>query len=168
MFMRDGSIEQFANSLPDNYRSINRRLNSVSSVIGTVNQIVTRVAENTERVATTFTTNSLVQASATFRANYVGQIDSLVTDFNRATAQLSQLNVGNVDMTLDRIGDTLSRERTVRLEKAAANVSVNVNIKLNAADISQALYTYSASPRARNVPGAIREGSFIPRTEQTP
>lgn len=165
MFMRGGDIEQFTNSLPDSYSNVNRRLNSVSSVIGTVNQIVARVAENTDRVATTFTTNSLVQASATFRANYVGQIDKLVTDFNRATAQLSQLNVGNVDLTLNRIGDTLSRERTVRLETAAANVSVNVNIKLDAADISQAMYAYSASPRARNVPGAIREGSFIPRTE---
>lgn len=167
MFMRGGDIEQFTNSLPDSYSNVNRRLNSVSSVIGTVNQIVARVAENTDRVATTFTTNSLVQASATFRANYVGQIDSLVTDFNRATAQLSQLNVGNVDLTLNRIGDTLSRERTVRLETAAANVSVNVNIKLDAADVSQALYAYSASPRARNVPGAIREGSFIPRTEMS-
>lgn len=165
MFMRGGSIEEFTNGLPDSYRDINRRLNAVGSVIGTVNQVVARVAENTERVATTFTTNSLVQASATFRANYVGQIDKLVTDFNRATAQLSQLNVGNVDMTLDRIGDTLSRKRTVRLEAAAANVNVNVQVKIDAADMQQALYEYSFSPRARNVGGTIRQASFNPRTE---
>lgn len=167
MFMRGGNIEQFTNSLPDNYRDVNRRLNSVSSVIGTVNQVVARVSENTERVATTFTTNSLVTATATFRANYVGQIDKLVTDFNRATAQLSQLNVGNVDITLDRIGDTLSRERTVRLEAAAANVNVQVNVKIDAADVQQALYEYSFSPRARNVGGTIRQTSFNPRTEST-
>jgi methyl-accepting chemotaxis protein len=167
MFMRGGSIEQFANSLPDDYRNVNRRLGSVSSVIGTVNQIVARVAENTERVSTTFTTNSLVTASATFRANYVGQIDKLVTDFNRATAQLTQLNVGNVDITLDRIGDTLSRERTVRLEAAAASVNVNVNVKIDAADVQQALFEYSSSPRARNVGGTIRPASFFPRTEST-
>lgn len=165
MFMRGGSIEEFTNSIPDSYRDVNRRLNSVSGVIGSVNQIVARVAENTERVSTTFTANSLVQASATFRANYVGQIDQLVTDFNRATAQLSQLNVGNVDMTLNRVGDTLSRERTVRLETAAANVNVNVQVKLDAADVQQALYEYSFSPRARNVGGTIRRESFNPRTE---
>jgi len=167
MFMSGGSIEQFANSLPDDYRNVNRRLSSVSGVIGTVNQIVARVAENTERVSTAFTTNSLVTASARFRENYIGQIDKLVKDFNMATAQLTQLNVGNVDITLDRIGDSLSRERTVRLEAAAASVNVNVNVKIDAADVQQALYEYSFSPRARNVGGTIRQESFNRRTEST-
>lgn len=165
MFKSGGLIQSFADSMPDSYRRVTTKLASIGAIVRSTVEASGELSTGNTRISSMLTGLNLQSAMQSFRTNFTEQISAFVSEYNRISIELANLNVHAIDASLDRVGEVLGADRTVRLESAAANVTVNVNVKLAAADIEQALFEYSNSPRARNRPGTLRPTSFYPRTE---
>lgn len=165
MFKSGGLVQKFTDSMPDSYRRVTAKLASIGSLVRNTVETTGELSTGNSRISSMLTGLNLQSAMQSFRTNFTEQISAFVSEYNRISIELANLNVHAIDASLDRVGEVLGTDRTVRLESAAANVTVNVNVKLAAADIEQALFEYSNSPRARNKPGTLRPTSFYPRTE---
>lgn len=92
--------------------------------------------------------------------NFLSMIEAY-QEFAKSLAKAG--NVPSIDVTLERFGDKLEARRAVRIEQAAANVNVTVNVTLEAGKFNKALYRFAKDKPDREE--SLRESSFNPTAQ---
>lgn len=98
----------------------------------------------------------------TLGANFLNMIQAY-QDFSRDLARAG--NIPSIDLTLERMGDKLGAKKVARIEQAAANVNVEVNVTLEAGTFNKALYRFAKDKPTREE--ALRPESFNPSTRNS-
>lgn len=88
-------------------------------------------------------------------------IEGMITAYNVFATEMAALNnIPSLDMTLERAGENLSANRALRIERGAFNMTVQVNVTLNAGDVTNALYRFNNNDNNSTKPGNFSPGSF--------
>jgi len=108
-------------------------------------------------------TNKISAITDNLKNGLVTGLSSMVNayqDFTRDLRVLSELPT--IETTLETVGTRLQARNLQRIERGAVNVQLNVNIKLEAAQVTQALYNFKNAKGAAAGPGDWGENAFIP------
>lgn len=111
--------------------------------------------------------NKISAIKTNLRGGLVVGLSSMVSayqDFTRDLRVLSELPT--IETTLETVGVRLQARNLQRIERGAVNVQLNVNIKLEAAQVTQALYNFRNSKTSKD-PGDWSENAFIPSPAST-
>ena len=106
-------------------------------------------------------TNKISAITTNLRGGLVTGLSSMVSayeDFTRDLRVLSELPT--IETTLERVGVRLQARNLQRITRGAVNVQLNVNIKLEAAQITQALYNFHKATKADTTEGNWTPGAF--------
>jgi hypothetical protein len=87
----------------------------------------------------------------------------VVERYNSLSRDLARMNAIDIDASLTRLNDGLGRNRVVRIENAAANITINLDVKLRTEDIETALFARSQSGAAPGPVGSINRNNFVPQ-----
>ena len=111
---------------------------------GGANEIATRVASITDNL----------------KGKLTSDLHTMVTTLNAFNRDLANLNAP-LDVTLKRYADGLGAHQTATVKNAAVNATINVNIKLEAGQVSQALFDFSsAQTKGHAIHRHIKKDSF--------
>ena len=109
---------------------------------------------------------SVIHLIDSITANTKGRVShdlsTVVRRYNALSRDLANINAVTIDASLTRLNTGLGNNRVVQVEHAAANITINLDVKLRTEDIEHALMTRSdnkASPA-----GSIIRGAFVPVT----
>lgn len=91
----------------------------------------------------------------------------VVERYNSLSRDLARMNAIDIDASLTRLNDGLGRNRVVQIENAAANITINLDVKLRTEDIETALFTRSNKGAAPGPGGSIARANFVPRSHDT-
>ena len=96
------------------------------------------------------------------RDNLIVGVRGLVTVYNEFSKEMEYLNrLPTFDLTLQRTGERLGIKNTLRIERAALNMQFNINIKIDAGDVTEALYNFKNNNRS-NAKGTFSDTAFNP------
>jgi hypothetical protein len=87
-------------------------------------------------------------------------LGAVVRRYNALSRDLARINEVNIDASLTRLNTGLGRNRVVQIENAAANITINLDVKLRTEDIERALYERSQTGKAPGRPGTITQDSW--------
>lgn len=90
-------------------------------------------------------------------------LSAVVRRYNALSIDLARMNAVDVDASLTRLNTGLGHNRVVRIENAAANITINLDVKLRTEDIEKALYTRSNTGAAPGPGGSINRDNFVPQ-----
>lgn len=82
------------------------------------------------------------------------EVRGMVQAYNRLSTELIA-DIPRLDMTLRTAGETLTADRSLRIERGAFNLDIKVNIIIDAGDVTNALYTFN-----RNNNNFTKKGNF--------
>ena len=105
--------------------------------------------------------NKISAIKTNLRGGLVVGLSSMVSayeDFTRDLRVLSELPT--IETTLERVGVRLQARNLQRITRGAVNVQLNVNIKLEAAQITQALYNFHKATKADTSEGNWTDAAF--------
>jgi len=91
----------------------------------------------------------------------------VVERYNSLSRDLARMNAIDIDASLTRLNDGLGRNRVVQIENAAANITINLDVKLRTEDIETALFTRSNKGAAPGPGGSIARANFVPQSHDT-
>lgn len=90
-------------------------------------------------------------------------LSAVVRRYNALSTDLARMNAVDIDASLTRLNTGLGHNRVVRIENAAANITINLDVKLRTEDIEKALLTRSQSGAAPGPVGSISRDNFVPQ-----
>jgi archaellum component FlaC len=96
--------------------------------------------------------------------SFLGQVHQAVNAYGNFSKELAtltaQIGAQSFDVSLNRLGETLTGHADRTISNAAANVQVNINVRLEAGQVAEALYNYSTGPGSSPHGGAPRPYGF--------
>ena len=107
-------------------------------------------------------TESIGVITSNLRGGLVTGLSSMVSayqDFTRDLIVLSELPT--IETTLETVGVRLQARNLQRIERGAVNVQLNVNIRLEAAQVTQALYNFKNTRGTAAGEGDWSDNAFI-------
>ena len=113
--------------------------------------------------------NKISAIKTNLRGGLVVGLSSMVSayqDFTRDLRVLSELPT--IETTLETVGVRLQARNLQRIERGAVNVQLNVNIKLEAAQVTQALYNFRKTTASDTNEGRWSDAAFTPGPAPTP
>ena len=101
---------------------------------------------------------------------FMAKVRTAVQSYNSFSRELSGLRGGDVNVSLRALNNSLVGRANQDLASTSARINVNVNVRMDAQNMSRVLYSYSHEDHSNGAgnsegpPGSIRAGAFNPTT----
>ena len=140
---------------------------------GRIKDVTNSLIEQMNTLATEIETgngngNKIQRILDTFGGHgFIAKVRTAIQTYNAFSNELAGLRGGNVAVTLNALNSSLVGARRQDFGNATARIAVNVNVRLDAANLSRVLYSYSTEgSQASHAQGntgplySVRENSF--------
>ena len=101
---------------------------------------------------------------------FMAKVRTAVAAYNNFSRELAGLRGGDVNVSLRALNNNLVGRANQDLASTSARINVNVNVRMDAQNMSRVLYSYShedhsnGAGNSQGPPGSIQAGSFNPIT----
>lgn len=131
---------------------------SIGNNIKSIDNVADGFASSGERAS---------QITSHLKDKILRDVSDMISSYNQFTKELSSVGRGTrpIEIALKNIGSALGARQTMVIKNAAVNATINVEVKMEAGQVTAALQTYSQQRNQgltnRNRP-ALRLNSFVP------
>ena len=135
-----------------------------------VEQVTHDLLSNMDRLAESLAgsdSGMIQRITETFTGRgFMAKVRTAVAAYNNFSRELAGLHGGDVDVSLRALNNNLVGRANQDLASTSARINVNVNVRMDAQNMSRVLYSYSNEDHSNGPgnsdgpPGSIRRGSF--------
>lgn len=93
-------------------------------------------------------------------------VRGMVTAYNQFVSELSDMqNLGAINASVSRVGTRLGSLRQLEIQRGTMNMKLTINVKIDAGDVTQALYSWNTQNNNNTRGGQFSTTAFNPMTE---